>query len=73
MESSRTVVQRVTAQLLGSHAYSLPLCMRVQYEPTDPYVVRAAFFPHSDQPVEWVLGRDLVAGLLDCPAGLTVQ
>ncbi|MGV9347729.1 SsgA family sporulation/cell division regulator [Streptomyces spiralis] len=69
MESSRTVVRAVTAQLVVSRTYSRPLCMRLRYEPADPYVVRAAFFVHSDEPVEWVLGRDLLADGLEGSAG----
>ncbi|MGW7817720.1 SsgA family sporulation/cell division regulator [Streptomyces puniciscabiei] len=69
MESSRTVVRAVTAQLVVSRTYSQPLCMRLRYEPADPYVVRAAFFIHSDEPVEWVLGRDLLADGLNGCAG----
>ncbi|MFD5540867.1 SsgA family sporulation/cell division regulator [Streptomyces sp. NPDC127079] len=69
MESLRTVVQGLTAQLVVSRAYSLPLCVRLRYEPADPYVVRATFFSHSDEPVEWVLGRDLLADGLTGSAG----
>jgi hypothetical protein len=62
MKSLRTVVQGVAVRLVVSHDYSLSMCMRLRYEPTDPYVVRAAFFTaDSDEPVEWVLGRDLLA------------
>ncbi|MEW2306576.1 SsgA family sporulation/cell division regulator [Streptomyces sp. NPDC006655] len=63
------MVQGLTAQLVVSRAYPLPLCVRLQYEPADPYVVRAAFFSHSDEPVEWVLGRDLLADGLTGSAG----
>ncbi|WP_225102530.1 SsgA family sporulation/cell division regulator [Streptomyces sp. CoH27] len=70
MESSRTVVRAVTAQLVVSRTCSQPLCMRLRYEPADPCVVRAAFFIHGDEPVEWVLGRDLLAdGLKNGCAG----
>ncbi|MFG3204052.1 SsgA family sporulation/cell division regulator [Streptomyces sp. NPDC048192] len=69
MESSRTVVRAVTVQLVVSRTYSQPLCMRLRYEPADPYVVRAAFFVHSDEPVEWILGRDLLADGLEGSAG----
>ncbi|MFD5061919.1 MULTISPECIES: hypothetical protein [unclassified Streptomyces] len=44
MKSLRTVVQEVAAQLVVTRDYSLPLCMRLRYEPSDPYVVRATFF-----------------------------
>ncbi|MGW0211158.1 SsgA family sporulation/cell division regulator [Streptomyces sp. NPDC003233] len=59
----------MTAQLVVSRTYSQPLCMRLRYEPADPYVVHAAFFIHSDEPVEWVLGRDLLADGLNGCAG----
>ncbi|WP_369393188.1 SsgA family sporulation/cell division regulator [Streptomyces sp. CG1] len=48
---------------------ALPLCVRLRYEPTDPYVVRAVFFVDCDEPVEWVLGRDLLADGLEGSAG----
>lgn len=69
MKSLRTVVQEVAAQLVVTRDYSLPLCMRLRYEPSDPYVVRATFFTHSDDPGEWVLGRDLLADGLSGSAG----
>ncbi|MFF0291777.1 SsgA family sporulation/cell division regulator [Streptomyces sp. NPDC005262] len=60
------MVQELSARLVVSHDYSLPMCMRLRYEPTDPYVIRADFFAHGDDPVEWVLGRDLlIDGLRD--------
>ncbi|MCX5317488.1 SsgA family sporulation/cell division regulator [Streptomyces sp. NBC_00154] len=44
--------------------------MRLQYEPSDPHVVRAAFdVVGSDETVEWVIGRDLLADGLEGPAG----
>ncbi|MER6260543.1 SsgA family sporulation/cell division regulator [Streptomyces sp900105245] len=59
----------MTAQLVVSRTYAQPLCMRLRYEPADPYVVRAAFFVHSDEPVEWILGRDLLTDGLNGCAG----
>ncbi|MFF3911752.1 SsgA family sporulation/cell division regulator [Streptomyces sp. NPDC001848] len=57
-------------RLVVSRDYSLPLCMRLRYEPIDPYVVRAAFFTADcAEPVEWVLGRDLLADGLRRSAG----
>ncbi|MEU6094341.1 SsgA family sporulation/cell division regulator [Streptomyces sp. NPDC047079] len=69
MESLRTVVRAVVVQLVISRDYSLTLCMRLRYEPTDPYVVRACFFIGNEEPVEWVLGRDLLADGLKGSAG----
>ncbi|MFD3563608.1 SsgA family sporulation/cell division regulator [Streptomyces sp. NPDC058686] len=56
-------------QLVISRTYSLSMRMSLRYEPTDPYVVRAAFFTDTDEPVEWVLGRDLLADGLRGSAG----
>ncbi|MER5341274.1 SsgA family sporulation/cell division regulator [Streptomyces mirabilis] len=61
MESLKTVVQGVAVQLVVSRTYSLSMCMTLRYEPTDPYVVRAAFFTDTDEQTEWVLGRELLA------------
>ncbi|MET9387495.1 SsgA family sporulation/cell division regulator [Streptomyces sp. NPDC002928] len=69
MESLKTVTQGVAVQLVVSRTYSLSMCMSLRYEPTDPYVVRAAFFTDTDEPAEWVLGRDLLADGLTGSAG----
>ncbi|WP_333762064.1 hypothetical protein [Streptomyces sp. IBSBF 2390] len=41
---SKAVERQVAVQPVVSHADSLPLGVRLRYEPADPYVVRAAFF-----------------------------
>jgi len=69
MESLKTVMQGVAVQLVISRTYSLSTCMSLRYEPTDPYVVRAVFFTDTDEPAEWVLGRDLLADGLRSSAG----
>ncbi|MFD9003674.1 SsgA family sporulation/cell division regulator [Streptomyces sp. NPDC059582] len=69
MESVKTIMRGVTAQLVITRTYSLPMCMSLRYEPADPYVVRAAFFTDTDEPTEWVLGRDLLADGLRGSAG----
>ncbi|MEU2165848.1 SsgA family sporulation/cell division regulator [Streptomyces chengbuensis] len=68
-KSLKAIERRVAVQLVVSRDSSVPLCVRLRYEPTDPYVVRAAFFVDCDEPVEWVLGRDLLAGGLKGSAG----
>ncbi|WP_316780949.1 SsgA family sporulation/cell division regulator [Streptomyces sasae] len=68
-QSLKAVERRVAMQLVVSHACSLPLFVRLRYAPADPYVVRAAFFVDCDDPVEWVLGRDLLADGLQGSAG----
>jgi hypothetical protein len=69
MESLKTVTQGAAVQLVISRTYSLSVCMSLRYEPTDPYVVRATFFTDTDEPAEWVLGRDLLADGLRGSAG----
>ncbi|MFD7229104.1 SsgA family sporulation/cell division regulator [Streptomyces sp. NPDC059881] len=69
MESLKTLMQGVDVQVVVSRTYSLSMCMSLRYEPTDPYVVRAAFSTDTDEPVEWVLGRDLLADGLRGSAG----
>ncbi|MFF1656035.1 SsgA family sporulation/cell division regulator [Streptomyces sp. NPDC058255] len=69
MESLRTVMQGVAVQLVISRTYSLSMRMSLRYEPTDPYVVRATFFTDTDEPAEWVLGRDVLADGLTGSAG----
>ncbi|MFJ1560280.1 SsgA family sporulation/cell division regulator [Streptomyces mirabilis] len=63
------MTQGVAVQLVISCTYSLKMCMSLRYEPTDPYVVRATFFTDTDEPAEWVLGRDLLADGLRGSAG----
>ncbi|MFD7947303.1 SsgA family sporulation/cell division regulator [Streptomyces sp. NPDC059744] len=70
MNSLKTVVRGLFVQLVVSHEMSLSVSMRLQYESTDPHVVRAAFdVVGSDETVEWIIGRDLLADGLAGPAG----
>ncbi|MFE2578722.1 SsgA family sporulation/cell division regulator [Streptomyces sp. NPDC059378] len=69
MESVKTVIRRVAIQLVVARTYALPMRMSLRYEPTDPYVVRAAFSTDTDELAEWVLGRDLLADGLTGAAG----
>ncbi|MFD4409092.1 SsgA family sporulation/cell division regulator [Streptomyces sp. NPDC058476] len=62
-------MQGVAVQLVISRTYSLSMRMSLRYEPTDPYVVRATFFTDTDEPAEWVLGRDVLADGLTGSAG----
>ncbi|WP_369228729.1 SsgA family sporulation/cell division regulator (plasmid) [Streptomyces sp. R39] len=34
---------------------------RLQYDPTDPYAVRATFHAEAEETIEWVFARDLLA------------
>jgi hypothetical protein len=71
MESLKTLVlSGVSVRLVVSGKPPLRLHMRLQYESTDPYVVRAAFsVADGDEAVEWNLGRELLVEGLTGPAG----
>lgn len=70
MKLLKTVIRGLPGQLVVSHEMSLSMSMRLQYEPSDPYAVRAAFaVVGSDETVEWIIGRDLLADGLEGPAG----
>ncbi|AVH61302.1 SsgA family sporulation/cell division regulator [Streptomyces dengpaensis] len=57
-------------QLVVSHEMSLPVSMRLRYEPSDPHAVHAAFAAvGSDEKVEWIIGRDLLIDGLKGPSG----
>jgi hypothetical protein len=52
------------AHALPMHAFvadsgMAPITVELQYDPTDPYAV-AAVFHGDDDPVRWLLGRDLL-------------
>ncbi|MFF4347066.1 SsgA family sporulation/cell division regulator [Streptomyces sp. NPDC001530] len=70
MKSLKTLIRGLSVQLVVSHEMSLCMSMRLQYEPSDPHAVRAAFtVVGSDETVEWIIGRDLLADGLEGPAG----
>ncbi|MET8276737.1 MULTISPECIES: SsgA family sporulation/cell division regulator [unclassified Streptomyces] len=70
MKSMRTVMHGLPVQLVVSHEMSLSMYMRLRYEPSDPYAVRAAFtLDDSDEAVEWIIGRDLLIAGLKGPLG----
>ncbi|WP_426570233.1 SsgA family sporulation/cell division regulator [Streptomyces canus] len=64
------MIQKLPVQHVVSYEMFLPVSMRLRYEPSDPYVVRAAFTAvDSDETVEWIIGRDLLIDGLEGPAG----
>ncbi|MFE2688401.1 SsgA family sporulation/cell division regulator [Streptomyces mirabilis] len=70
MKTLKTAIRGLPGQLVVSHEMSLSMSMRLRYEPSDPYAVRATFaVVGSDETVEWIIGRDLLADGLEGPAG----
>jgi hypothetical protein len=39
------------------------------YTAEDPYAIRMAFHVGTDEPVEWIFSRELLAAGMDAPAG----
>ena len=56
--------------LVGPERTIVPLTAGLSYRSADPYAVRMAFDIGTDKPVEWILGRDLLAAGLHASEGL---
>jgi hypothetical protein len=66
-----TVSAELRFQLVVPHEESsVPLMARLSYSAEDPYAVRMAFHIGLDEPVEWVVGRELLFAGLHGPQGL---
>ena len=56
--------------LVGPERTIVPLTAGLSYSSADPYAVRMAFDIGTDKPVEWILGRELLAAGLQASEGL---
>jgi hypothetical protein len=56
--------------LVGPERTIVPLTAGLSYSCSDPYAIRMAFDIGTDKPVEWILGRDLLAAGLHGSEGL---
>jgi hypothetical protein len=56
--------------LVGPERTIVPLTAGLSYTCADPYAVRMAFEVGMDEPVEWILARDLLAAALHGSEGL---
>ena len=70
MNNSSTVSAELGIRLIGPRETAVPLTAGLHYCPEDPYAVRIAFHVGLDEPVEWTLGRELLAMGVAGPAGL---
>jgi Streptomyces sporulation and cell division protein, SsgA len=71
MGSSRTEVSaELGLGLVGPERTIVPLMASLSYCCADPYEVRMAFHVGTDDPVEWVLARDLLAAALHASVGI---
>jgi hypothetical protein len=66
-----TVSSELSLQLVvPQEDEGVPLVASLYYSAEDPYAIRIAFHAGLDEPVEWVLGRELVAKGLSGREGL---
>ena len=56
--------------LVGPEHTIVPLMASLSYRCADPYAVQIAFEVGTDEPVKWILARDLLAAALHGSAGL---
>jgi hypothetical protein len=69
MNSSVTVSAELGLSLVVPDHGSVPLVASLHYSAQDPYAIRMAFHVGTDEPVEWIFARDLLAVGLEGPAG----
>lgn len=69
MNSRVTVSAELGLSLVVPEHGAVPLVASLYYSADDPYAVRMAFHVGTDEPVEWIFARDLLAAGLEGPAG----
>ena len=69
MESGTTVAAELGLMLVVPQHTTVPLVASLFYSGDDPYAVRMAFHVGTDEPVEWIFARDLLAAGMAEPAG----
>jgi hypothetical protein len=69
MNSSVTVSAELGLSLVVPDHGSVPLVASLYYSAEDPYAIRMAFHVGTDEPVEWIFARDLLAVGLEGAAG----
>jgi hypothetical protein len=62
MNGSTTVCAELGLWLIIPEHAAVPLVASLSYRGDDPYAVRMAFHVGTDQPVEWIFARELLAG-----------
>src|SRR5256884_9276406 len=59
--SSITISAELSLRLVVPQKTMVPLVASMYYSGSDPYAVRMAFHVGTDEPVEWIFARDLLA------------
>ena len=63
--SSTTISAELGLRLVVPQQTIVPLVASLYYSGSDPYAVRMAFHVGTDEPVEWIFARDLLAAGID--------
>jgi hypothetical protein len=69
MDSGTSVSAELGLMLVVPQHATVPLVASLFYSGDDPYAVRMAFHVGTDEPVEWIFARDLLAAGMAEPAG----
>src|ERR1700690_3688875 len=67
--SSTTVSAELGLRLVVPQQTIVPLVASLYYSGTDPYAIRMAFHVGTDEPVEWIFARDLLAAGIESRHG----
>ena len=67
--SSITISAELGLRLVVPQQTIVPLVASMYYSGTDPYAVRMAFHVGTDEPVEWIFARDLLAAGIEARQG----
>jgi hypothetical protein len=67
--SSTTISAELGLRLIVPQQTIVPLVASMYYSGDDPYAVRMAFHVGTDEPVEWIFARDLLAAGIEFPQG----
>ena len=67
--SSTTISAELGLRLVVPQQTIVPLVASIYYSGKDPYAVRMAFHVGTDEPVEWIFARDLLAAGIDARQG----
>ena len=67
--SSTTVSAELGLRLVAAEQAVVPLVASLHYSGSDPYAIRMAFHVGTEDPVEWIFARDLLADVLMTPEG----
>ncbi len=69
MMNSVTVSAELGLSLVVPEHGAVPLVASLDYCADDPYAIKMAFHVGTDEPVEWIFARELLAAGLEAAAG----